>query len=99
MEIFRMALKIHKECAKHTALPLGLMEDHFPRGLYNKAGYLGIWNPTSRAERIQILLPEGLGPKLTRSTNLWDNRRIPWRIEDDTLEMSLAPFESVLTKV
>ncbi len=99
LETFRTALEIHKRCAKRTALPLGLMDHHFPRGLYNDAGYLGIWNPTHKTERLQILLPEGLGSKMARSTNLWDGKRIPWTVTDDTVELSLAPFESVLTRL
>lgn len=98
LEVFRFALALHKKCAGKTALPLGLMDHHFPRGLYNPAGYLGLWNPTDRAERVDILLPEGLGSRLKKAVNLWDKQRIPWTVEDDHLEMSLAPYESVLVE-
>ncbi|MBL8022100.1 MAG: alpha-galactosidase [Leptospirales bacterium] len=98
LAIFNTALTIHKKCADHTALPLGLMEDHFPRGLYNPAGYLSLHNPTGNAERVQVRLPEGLGRSITRARNVWDGRRIPWTVVQDTVELSLAPYECVLTE-
>ncbi|MCE9597385.1 MAG: alpha-galactosidase [Spirochaetia bacterium] len=98
LTIFNTALTIHKKCAAHTALPLGLMDDHFPRGLYNPAGFLSLHNPTARAERIQVRLPTGVTRGLSKARNIWDGRRIPWSIAEDMVELSLAPYECVLTE-
>jgi len=98
LALFRLALRMHQKCARHTALPLGLMDEHFPRGLYNEGGFLGVWNPTSTPDRVHLLIPARLAGRLRNAKNIWDGHRIPWTVGEDWVEISLAPYECVVTE-
>ncbi len=99
-DIFTLAAEINRKCAGHTPIPLGMMEHQFPRGLYNPAGYIGVWNPTRRPDRVTVPLPAGLDEAALRGAkDVWTGGSISWQIEDGRLHLAMAPFESVVAKV
>ena len=99
-ELIERVFQLNRECAAATPLPLGLMRDEFPRGLYNPAGYLGVWNPTSRPERIRLKFPARLDTqRLATARDFWTGVQMPWKIEADELHISLGPFESMVARI
>lgn len=96
-EIFARAIELNRKCAPHTPLPLGMLEYHFPRGYYNPAGFLGVWNSSSGPDRIQIPVPAGVDEGALRNAHdYWTGNKIAWQIENNRIHIALAPFESVV---
>ena len=96
-EIFRRAAELNRKCAPHTPLPLGMLEYHFPRGYYNPAGYLGVWNSSRGPDRIQIPVPAGVEESALRNArDYWTGNKIAWQITNNRIHIALAPFESVV---
>lgn len=93
-------LEINKKCSARSSIPLAGLDHPFPLGAYNPAGYLGIWNPTDQPRRIEVRLPAGISSNdLKRRTDLFDGQLIPWTIGDNTITVSMAPYESFFTKL
>lgn len=102
LDLFHRCIKVNRECAPKTPIPLLMLEDEFPRGLYNPAGYLGLWNPTDRPERIEVAIPAHINSHSLRGLiNLWSDigERVPWRLEPDRISIALAPFETIVVKL
>ncbi|MCB1323433.1 MAG: alpha-galactosidase, partial [Leptospiraceae bacterium] len=96
-DLFKKAVALNRKCAAHTPVPLGLLEHEFPRGLYNPAGYIGVWNPAPAPDRIRLELPPGFEKyDLRGATDYWTGQAIPWRVDDEGFSISLAPFESMV---
>lgn len=96
-EIFAKAVDLNRKCAPHTPLPLGMLEYHFPRGYYNPAGYLGVWNSSRGPDRIEIPVPAGVEEgDLRNARDYWTGNKISWQIENNRIHIALAPFESVV---
>ena len=99
-ELIRSSLDLNRECAPHTPLPLGLMEAGFPRGLYNPAGYLGVWNPTEKPERVSFPIPARLDhAALRRAREYRTDQKMPWHIRENRIFIALAPFESMIARI
>ena len=93
-------LEINKKCSVKPSIPLEALNNPFPLGAYNPAGYLGLWNPTDKPARIEVALPAGLSTgDLKRRTDLFDGQLIPWTVSKESISISMAPYESFLTKL
>lgn len=100
MKLLQRTLDLHRRCALEVPLPLGLLENHFPRGLYNPAGFLGIWNPTSRPQWVSLKLPPRLDrAALRQAKDYWTGMRIPWEVQDDRVELGMGPYESMVAEL
>lgn len=100
IELVRRAIALNRECGSHTAVPIGLMDHEFPDGLYNPAGYLGLWNPTPRPERVRFLLPDGLdGSSLRRAKDYWTGDALQFTVMGAEAWIVLGAFESVVARV
>lgn len=94
-ETLTKALDLFRRCAGHTSRPVGLTRWHFPRALYNPGGYLGIWNPTNRPERVRLDVSAFMDEARVRgAVNFWSGEKIPWSHAEGFVEIALAPFES-----
>ena len=97
LKLLKQAFDLHKLCARHTPIPVDLMEHHFPGALYNPAGFLGVWNPTDRPQRLLLSLPPGVSEKsLLRAKNYWDGSSFAWEMQGKHLSLAMAPFESAV---
>lgn len=95
-------IQVNQECAGSTAVPLAMCEKHFPRGLYNPAGYIGLWNPTEHSERIELPIPGSVSMQNMRNkVNLWSKYRekATWRLEKDRFSIALSPYETIVIKL
>ncbi|MBE7412616.1 MAG: alpha-galactosidase [Leptospiraceae bacterium] len=97
LDILRKALSLNKKCQSKVPVPLGLFEHSFPRGLYNPAGFFGVWNPTDEAEWVEVKLPFSL--KKGKIKNYWSNKPIEDFSYDSvkkTIKVKLYPYGSVV---
>ena len=96
--LLQRTLELHRRCALETPRPLGLLEHHFPRGLFNPAGFLGIWNPTARPEwvTVRITLRSVDRNTLRQARDYWTGLRMPWEVYEDRVELALGPYESMV---
>ena len=94
-EILTRSLELFRRCAPFTSRPVGLARWRFPRALYNPGGYLGIWNPTGRPDRIRLDVSAFMDEARVRgAVNFWSGERIPWSHSEGYVELALAPYES-----
>ncbi len=97
LELLRRTRELHRRCGQETPLPLGLLDHHFPRGLYNPAGCLGVWNPTARPEWVRVRLPLRVDRQaLRQARDYWTGRRMPWEVFEDRVELGLGAYESMV---
>ena len=95
--IFSEATRLNRRCAAHTPIPLGLLDHHFPEGLYNPAGFLGVWNARPTPFRLSVEVPPGVDEGALRGArDYWTGQSMPWRVRDGRASISLAPFESMV---
>ncbi len=100
MELVRRAISLNRECGPHRAMPIGLMDNEFPPGLYNPAGYVGIWNPTNRPDRIRFVLPAEVdASSLRRARDYWTGDALQFSIQGSEASIALGAYESVVARV
>ncbi|MCC5816624.1 MAG: alpha-galactosidase [Leptospira sp.] len=68
-DLLLKTIELSKLCQSKTPLPLGIFENEFPEGIYNPAGFLGVWNPTSKPKKIHLKLPAQ--PKNSSWEDFW----------------------------
>jgi len=87
IQLWARIVELNRKCAGYTPFPLDF--GPFPRTLYNPAGFLGIWNPTSRPERLVFHAPTAL----SGARDYWSGALMPWKC-DRQVEIYLGAFES-----
>jgi alpha-galactosidase len=102
LELERLALlkkvfQLNSECAGLTPIPLGFFENDFPQGLYNPAGFVGIWNVKEEPAKISVTLPKPIrsnGPFL----DFWTGTIVDFELSEkkDRIELELPAFGSVV---
>lgn len=112
-------IELNRKCARHNAIPLfetSMLQnsqiDPFPCGVYNPAGYLGVWNSSDKPVRLNLMLPPGVKPGQSNtdffsgSENSKGAVKIPWIIDPVenqqgrySLKIALAAFESYLARI
>ena len=98
LELLKRTLALHRRCALETPRPLGLLDHHFPRGMFNPAGFLGVWNPTAKPQWVSLTIPLRLVDRntLRQARDYWTGIRMPWEVYEDRVELALGPFESLV---
>ena len=100
LEIINRCYEINSNCALHTPIPLGLMLNEFPRGVYNPAGYIGLWNPTPRPEMVKLRIPSVIQKlNLDGAVDCWSGLQMPWKLGGDKLYLSLDPYGCMVAKI
>ncbi|MBE7439914.1 MAG: alpha-galactosidase [Spirochaetales bacterium] len=89
LKLWERIVELNRKCSAFTPFPL----DHgsFPRTLYNPAGFLGVWNPTNRPQRLLFHAP-GV---VAGARDYWSGALVPWK-SDRQVEIHLGAFESFL---
>ncbi len=105
LEMDRLALlkkvfQLNSECEGNTPIPLGIFEDDFPQGLYNPAGYVGLWNVTNEPKKLSVALPKPIkskGPFL----DFWTGTIVDCELspKKDRIELELPAFGSVVFSI
>ncbi len=95
--ILKKAFDLVQQCSRHASSALGLMDEEFPLGLYNPAGYLGIWNPSDRPRKVVVEIPAAVSSaSLKKARDYWTVVPVAWEIQGHHISLPLAPFESIV---
>ena len=91
----KKSLYLHKMCSKRSFLPLTVSKQFLAFGLYHTSGFLGLWNPTAKAEMVDFRLsPDIVEPTLiSQALDYWTEKRIPWHWQGEKLQIGLGPLE------
>ncbi len=97
LTLLKKVFQLNAECETETPIPLGIFENDFPQGLYNPAGYVGIWNVTESPAKISVTLPKPIkskGPYI----DFWTGKIIDLEISQkkDKVDLELPAFGSVV---
>ncbi|WCL48235.1 glycoside hydrolase family 36 protein [Leptospira sp. GIMC2001] len=95
LEMLKKTLELSKLCQAKTPLPIGIFEGQFPEGLWNPAGYLGVWNPTDKSKTIKMKTPVAI--RNTEWIDYWTgNKEISVQYDNDSqiLEIELPAYGS-----
>ncbi|MCE9500525.1 MAG: alpha-galactosidase, partial [Leptospira sp.] len=98
--ILRKSLELNSLCQSRTPLPLGTFENEFPRGLYNPAGFIGIWNPTETDEWVEVKIP--IPFKQKNPKDFWTGESLSnfsFDPKQGRIKLKLKPFGSAIIKI
>ena len=96
LPILLKAVELSRKCQKELSIPLGLMEFKFPKGFYNPSGVLGIWNPSKKAEELELYFPYPF--EFTNTKDFWTQEEIKIDYDSKTQKiiLQLKPYQAVI---
>ncbi len=97
VDILKKSFYLSKLCQKKKSFTLGMMKYDFPRGMYNEAGILGVWNPTDKEEWVELELPTKIKFQITE--DYWTKEFVKDLEIGKTLRVFLKPFQTILIGV
>jgi alpha-galactosidase len=97
LSLLKKVFQLNSECEGQTPIPLGIFEADFPQGLYNPAGYIGLWNVKEEPVKMSVTLPKPIrskGPFL----DFWTGTMIDIELspKKDKIDIELPAFGSVV---
>ncbi|MDZ4727719.1 MAG: glycoside hydrolase family 36 protein [Leptospira sp.] len=100
LTLLKKTFQLNSDCEGHTPIPLGMFEEDFPQGMFNPAGYVGIWNVKDVPSKIRIQLPKPIrskGPFM----DYWTGTMIDCELSQkkDHISLELPAFGSVVFSV
>jgi alpha-galactosidase len=94
--ILEKALELNKICQESNSVPIGFMENKFPRGFYNKGGAFGIWNSEAKSTEFSLHFPYPI-PFETENEFWTGEKFLNYQYDKDTskLTIRLEPYQSI----
>ncbi|MCB1189667.1 MAG: alpha-galactosidase [Leptospiraceae bacterium] len=96
-DLLKKAIELHSICSAKRAIPLDIFENKFPQGVYNEAGYVGVWNSEKVEKWVEVGLPNKV--KINEPIDYWTSEKVEdfsFDPETQKIKIKLKPHKAIV---